>query len=88
MKGADVMMQFQPDWIIGLGGCSAIDASKTIWVFYEYPETKFEDIPPPFKIKPLRNKAKFIAIPSTSGTGTEATCVSVITDRKKVLNIH
>lgn len=82
------MMQFQPDWIIGLGGCSAIDASKTIWVFYEYPETKFEDIPPPFKIKPLRNKAKFIAIPSTSGTGTEATCVSVITDRKKVLNIH
>lgn len=83
MKGFDVMMRFQPDWIIGLGGCSAIDAAKAMWVFYEYPETKFEDIIPPFTIKPLRNKAKFIAIPSTSGTGTEATCVSVITDRKK-----
>lgn len=83
MKGFDVMMRFQPDWIIGLGGCSAIDAAKAMWVFYEYPDTKFEEIIPPFTIKPLRNKAKFIAIPSTSGTGTEATCVSVITDRVK-----
>lgn len=83
MKGFDVMMRFQPDWIIGLGGCSAIDAAKAMWVFYEYPETKFEEIIPPFTIKPLRNKARFIAIPSTSGTGTEATCVSVITDRVK-----
>lgn len=83
MKGFDVMMRFQPDWIIGLGGCSAIDAAKAMWVYYEYPETKFEEIIPPFTIKPLRNKARFIAIPSTSGTGTEATCVSVITDRVK-----
>lgn len=83
MKGFDVMMRFQPDWIIGLGGCSAIDAAKAMWVFYEYPETKFEEIIPPFTIKPLRSKARFIAIPSTSGTGTEATCVSVITDRVK-----
>lgn len=83
MKGFDVMMRFEPDWIIGLGGCSAIDAAKAMWVFYEYPETKFEEIIPPFTIKPLRNKAKFVAIPSTSGTGTEATCVSVITDRVK-----
>jgi alcohol dehydrogenase len=83
MKGFDVMMRFQPDWIIGLGGCSAIDAAKAMWVFYEYPETTFAEIIPPFTIKPLRNKARFIAIPSTSGTGTEATCVSVITDRNK-----
>ncbi|EBQ8600486.1 iron-containing alcohol dehydrogenase [Salmonella enterica] len=83
MKGFAVMMHLQPDWIIGLGGCSAIDAAKAMWVFYEYPDTNFEDIIPPFTIKPLRNKARFIAIPSTSGTGTEATCVSVITDRLK-----
>jgi len=83
MSGFDEMQTFQPDWIIGLGGCSAIDAAKAMWVFYEYPDTKFEDIVPPFTIKPLRNKAKFVAIPSTSGTGTEATCVSVITDREK-----
>jgi alcohol dehydrogenase class IV len=83
MRGAELMKTFQPDWIIGLGGCSAIDAAKAMWVFYEYPETKFEDIIPPFTIKTLRNKAKFVAIPSTSGTGTEVTCVSVITDREK-----
>ncbi|MCX8986010.1 iron-containing alcohol dehydrogenase [Citrobacter portucalensis] len=83
MKGFNFIKNFKPDWIIGLGGCSAIDAAKAMWVFYEYPDTKFEDIIPPFSIKPLRNKARFIAIPSTSGTGTEATCVSVITDREK-----
>ena len=83
MKGVEVFNQEQPDIIVGIGGCSAIDAAKAMWVFYEYPDTKFADIIPPFKIKPLRNKAKFIAIPSTSGTGTEVTCVAVITDRKK-----
>lgn len=83
MKGVEVFNREQPDVIVGLGGCSAIDAAKAMWVFYEYPDTKFEDIIPPFTIKPLRNKANFIAIPSTSGTGTEVTCVSVITDRKK-----
>lgn len=83
MKGFDAMMRFQPDLIIGLGGCSAIDAAKAMWIFYEHPETRFEDIITPFTVKPLRNKAQFIAIPSTSGTGTEATCVAVITDKKK-----
>lgn len=83
MKGAAFMNEFKPDMIIGLGGCSAIDAAKVMWVFYEYPKTKFEDIIPPFTIKPLRNKAKFVAIPSTSGTGTEVTCAAVITDREK-----
>lgn len=83
MKGVDKLNQLQPDLIIGLGGCSAIDAAKAMWVFYEHPDTTLEDIIPPFTIKPLRNKAQFIAIPSTSGTGTEVTCVSVITDRQK-----
>ncbi len=83
LKGVEAMKQFQPDIIIGLGGCSSIDAAKAMWVFYEYPSTTLEEIIPPFTIKPLRQKAKFVAIPSTSGTGTEVTCVSVITDRKK-----
>lgn len=83
MAGYAIMQRFKPDWIIGLGGCSAIDAAKAMWIFYEYPDTKFEEIIPPFTIKPLRNKARFVAIPSTSGTGTEATGVSVITDRKQ-----
>jgi len=82
LKGVAVFQKEKPDVIIGLGGCSAIDAAKAMWVFYEHPETKLQDIIPPFQIKPLRKKATFIAIPSTSGTGTEVTCVSVITDRK------
>lgn len=81
MQGVELMVAEQPDWIIGLGGCSAIDAAKCMWVFYEHPEAKFEDIISPFSIKPLRKKAQFIAIPSTSGTGTEVSCAAVITDR-------
>ncbi len=83
MMGTEAFRSFSPDIIIGLGGCSAIDAAKMMWVFYEHPEIKFEDIIAPFTIPALRNKAQFIAIPSTSGTGTEVTCVSVITDREK-----
>lgn len=83
MKGVEFFNQENPDLIIGLGGCSAIDAAKAMWVFYEYPEATFEQITVPFTIKPLRNKARFVAIPSTSGTGTEATCVAVITDTAK-----
>ncbi len=83
MKGVDFFNRENPDLIIGLGGCSAIDAAKAMWVFYEYPEATFEEIIQPFTIKPLRNKARFVAIPSTSGTGTEATCVAVITDTGK-----
>jgi alcohol dehydrogenase class IV len=81
-RGAEKMREFAPDLIIGLGGCSCIDAAKAMWVFYEYPDKKFEDIKDPFTIPELRKKAKFIAIPSTSGTGTEVTCVAVITDSR------
>ncbi|MFD1602163.1 iron-containing alcohol dehydrogenase [Flavobacterium artemisiae] len=83
LKGAEAMLKFQPDWIVGLGGCSAIDAAKTMWIFYEYPDTDFDSLIKPFSVPVLRNKAKFIAIPSTSGTGTETTGLAVITDREK-----
>lgn len=82
LKGAEVMREFEPDWIIAMGGGSPIDAAKAMWVFYEHPEVKFEDITKPFSLPELRNKAKFLAIPSTSGTATEVTAFSVITDYK------
>ena len=80
MKGAEVMREFEPDLIVAMGGGSPIDAAKAMWVFYEHPETTFDDIKDPFTIPELRNKATFIAIPSTSGTATEVTAFSVITD--------
>lgn len=80
MKGAAAMREFQPDWIIAMGGGSPIDAAKAMWVFYEYPDTTFEEIIQPFSFPTLRQKAKFLAIPSTSGTATEVTAFSVITD--------
>jgi alcohol dehydrogenase class IV len=83
MKGAAVMREFEPDWIIAMGGGSPIDAAKAMWVFYEYPDTTFEEIIQPFSFPELRQKAKFLAIPSTSGTATEVTAFSVITDYAK-----
>lgn len=83
MKGAEAMREFEPDWIVSIGGGSPIDAAKAMWVFYEYPETSFEAIIQPFSFPELRKKAKFLAIPSTSGTATEVTAFSVITDYAK-----
>lgn len=83
MKGAAMMREFEPDWIIAMGGGSPIDAAKAMWVFYEYPDTTFEEILQPFSFPTLRQKAKFAAIPSTSGTATEVTAFSVITDYEK-----
>ena len=83
MKGAAVMTEFQPDWIVAMGGGSPIDAAKAMWAFYEYPEITFEDLIKPFNFPTLRTKAKFCAIPSTSGTATEVTAFSVITDYSK-----
>lgn len=80
MKGAEKMREFQPDTIIGIGGGSPIDAAKAMWIFYEYPEFTFEEAAKPFNLPELRQKAKFYAIPTTSGTGTEVTSFSVITD--------
>lgn len=83
MKGAEAMREFEPDWIIAMGGGSPIDAAKAMWAFYEYPETTFEDLITPFSFPELRQKAKFLAIPSTSGTATEVTAFAVITDYSK-----
>lgn len=83
VKGAKFFTEEQPDVIVGLGGCSAIDAAKAMWVYYEYPESKLEELAAPFAVKTMRNKAIFVAIPTTSGTGTEITGLSVITDREK-----
>ena len=83
LNGAAVMREFQPDWIISMGGGSPIDAAKAMWAFYEYPDTTFEDLITPFSFPELRQKARFCAIPSTSGTATEVTAFSVITDYAK-----
>lgn len=83
MNGAKAMREFEPDWIVAIGGGSPIDAAKAMWLFYEYPDTKFEDAVKPFGLPTLRTKARFIAIPSTSGTATEVTAFSVITDYDK-----
>lgn len=82
MNGAAVMREFGPDWIVSIGGGSPIDAAKAMWIFYEHPEATFEDVKDPFTVPELRTKARFAAIPSTSGTATEVTAFSVITDYK------
>ncbi len=83
MKGAAAMRDFEPDWIVAIGGGSPIDAAKAMWVFYEYPEESFDNIIQPFSFPELRQKAHFCAISSTSGTATEVTAFSVITDYEK-----
>ncbi|RSK27743.1 bifunctional acetaldehyde-CoA/alcohol dehydrogenase [Bacillus sp. HMF5848] len=89
MAGAEMMKKFQPDVIIALGGGSAMDAAKGMWLFYEQPEADFNGIKQKFldirkrvyKYPELGRKAQFVAIPTTSGTGSEVTPFSVITDK-------
>ncbi|MBC1499976.1 bifunctional acetaldehyde-CoA/alcohol dehydrogenase, partial [Listeria weihenstephanensis] len=89
-KGAELMKDFKPDCIIALGGGSAMDAAKGMWLFYEHPEAsffglkqKFLDIRKrTFKYPKLGEKAQFVAIPTTSGTGSEVTPFAVITDKE------
>ena len=83
MRGAEAMLKFEPDWIIAMGGGSPIDAAKAMWIKYEYPEITFEEMCKVFGIPPLRRKAHFCAISSTSGTATEVTAFSIITDYQK-----
>ena len=83
MKGAQAMLDFGPDWIVAMGGGSPIDAAKAMWIKYEYPEITFEEMCKVFGIPELRKKAKFCAISSTSGTATEVTAFSIITDYEK-----
>lgn len=83
MRGAEAMLKFEPDWIVAMGGGSPIDAAKAMWIKYEYPDCTFEDMCKVFGIPTLRKKARFCAISSTSGTATEVTAFSIITDYEK-----
>ena len=83
MRGAAAMEKFQPDWIVAMGGGSPIDAAKAMWIKYEYPSITFEDMCKVFGIPKLRRKAHFCAVSSTSGTATEVTAFSIITDYEK-----
>ncbi|ERM17815.1 bifunctional acetaldehyde-CoA/alcohol dehydrogenase [Brevibacillus laterosporus] len=90
-KGTELMVDFRPDVIIALGGGSAMDAAKAMWLFYEYPNEEFQNLYQKFldirkrvyKFPKLGRLAKFVAIPTTSGTGSEVTPFAVITDREK-----
>jgi alcohol dehydrogenase class IV len=81
LKVAKVVQEFSPDWIIGLGGGSCIDAAKAAWALYERPDLTIEDLNP-FNSLGLGRKARLAAIPTTSGTGSEATCFIVVHDEK------
>ncbi len=78
-EGGRKMAEFGPDWIIALGGGSPMDAAKIMWVYYEHPGYDFNKLIN-FEFPKLRTKAKLICIPSTSGTASEITAFSVITD--------
>lgn len=79
IEGGRRMQAFEPDWIIAIGGGSAMDAAKIMWVFYEYPDYDFMELVK-FNFPKLRTKARMACIPSTSGTASEITAFSVITD--------
>lgn len=87
-KGAEQMAAFEPDTIIALGGGSAMDAAKIMWVMYEHPEADFEDMAMDFMdirkrvftFPKMGEKAYFVAIPTSSGTGSEVTPFAIITD--------
>jgi acetaldehyde dehydrogenase/alcohol dehydrogenase len=89
-KGVNIMNTFQPDVIIALGGGSPMDAAKIMWLMYEHPEVKFEGLALRFmdirkrvyKFPELGKKASMVAIPTTSGTGSEVTPFAVVTDNK------
>ena len=92
LKGAEIMKGFRPDVIIALGGGSVIDAAKGMWLYYEHPETDFRGLSEKFmdirkrvyKLPKMGNKAKLVAIPTTSGTGSEVTSFAVITIRSAI----
>ena len=81
-RGAEAMRAFRPDWVIGLGGGSAMDAAKAMWILYENPGLDPAAISPIERI-PLRRLARLICIPTTAGTGAEATWAIVLTDREE-----
>lgn len=83
---AAVACQFQPDLIVSLGGGSCIDAAKGAWILYERPDLKLEAVSP-LTVLGLRKKARFVAIPTTAGTGSDATWVAILSDRAQNIKI-
>jgi len=83
---ADAARRFQPDLIVSLGGGSCIDAAKAAWILYERPDLKLEAVSPLTKLD-LRKKARFVAIPTTAGTGSDATWVAILTDKAQNVKI-
>jgi alcohol dehydrogenase class IV len=81
-EGVDVLNDFEPDWVIGIGGGSVMDAAKAMWLFYEHPDLTFKEAAKPFTLPKLRTKAKYAGIPTTSGSAAEISNLSVITDEK------
>jgi len=81
-RGAKIARDYDPDWFIALGGGSTIDTAKAIWVLFERPDLRIEEISPLMELG-LRKKARLICIPTTSGTGSDATWAIVITDEKE-----
>ncbi len=81
-RGAALMLEQKPDWIVGLGGGSALDAAKAMWILYEQPDVAPEEINPLDDLG-LRQKARMVAIPTTSGTGSETTWAVVLTDTEE-----
>jgi len=82
MEGAHRMQEFEPNLIVAIGGGSCIDAAKAMWVFYEYPELTFDQVREKGSVPKMRRKARLAAIPSTSGTASEVTSFTVISDHK------
>jgi len=82
MEGARLARACAPDWIIGLGGGSCMDAAKAMWILYERPDIKLEEVSPLIELG-LRKKARLLCIPTTSGTGSEASWAAVITNKKE-----
>ena len=79
-KGAGIMTEFRPDVIVGLGGGSSMDAAKAMWVLYERPDLQPDEISPMMELN-IGKLARLIAIPTTAGTGSEATWATVLTDK-------
>lgn len=71
---------FQPDWIVAVGGGSVIDAAKLLWIYYEHPEADLARLARPFALPPLRGKCRFVAVPTTAGTGSEVSSATVLSD--------
>lgn len=83
--------EFQPDWIVAVGGGSVIDAAKLVWIFYEHPDVDLERISRPFALPSLRGKCRLAAVPTTVGTGSEVSSSTILSDadgRKRAIVSH